>query len=98
VFAFRAFKPELLACNETIKKRTGTLISNLARCKVENSAVWSADPAVYAKRAPEAFDLVIVDAPCSGQSLMAKGDQAPGAFTPHIIDMCVGRQRRITGM
>lgn len=98
IFAFRAFKPELLACNETIRKRTGTLIANLSRCKVVNSAVWSADPSVYAKRAPKAFDLVIVDAPCSGQSLMAKGDPAPGAFTPHLIDMCVGRQRRITGM
>ncbi|HRF60834.1 MAG TPA: RsmB/NOP family class I SAM-dependent RNA methyltransferase [Fimbriimonadaceae bacterium] len=97
IFAFRAFKPEILACNETIRKRTGSLIANLTRCKVVGSQVWSTDPSVYARRWPGAFDLVIVDAPCSGQSLMAKGDPAPGCFLPHMIDMCVGRQRRITG-
>lgn len=97
IFAWRAFRPELLACNESVRKRTGTLISNLARCGVENAVVWSADPSVWAKKCPELFDLVIVDAPCSGQSLLAKGGDAPGAFDPKMIDMNVGRQRRIAG-
>jgi 16S rRNA C967 or C1407 C5-methylase (RsmB/RsmF family) len=97
VFAWRTFKPDVLLCNETIRKRAGTLIANLNRCKCTNTAVWSADPSVYAKRYAGAFDLVICDAPCSGQSLLAKGDEAPGCFTPEMIDMNVGRQRRITG-
>lgn len=97
VFAWRAFKPELMLCNETIRKRANTLIDNLDRCKVESAYVWCADPSVYSTKYVDAFDLVLVDAPCSGQSLMAKGDPAPGAFTPSTIDMCVGRQRRILG-
>lgn len=97
VFAWRAFRPDVLACNESLRKRAGKLIQNLDRCRAENAAVWSADPAVWGQRAPESFDLVIVDAPCSGQSLLAKGEDAPGCFMPANIDTCVGRQRRIVG-
>lgn len=97
IFSWRAFKPEILLCNETIRKRAGMLIGNLDRCKCEGSLVWSSDPTIYAKRYPAFFDLVIVDAPCSGQSLIAKGDDVPGCFAPNMIDMNVGRQRRILG-
>lgn len=97
IFAYRAFKPELLLCNEIIKKRITTLIGNLHRCKCESSYVWCSDPSVYARKFKETFDFIICDAPCSGQSLMAKGDDAPDAFVPNSIDMNVGRQRRILG-
>jgi 16S rRNA C967 or C1407 C5-methylase (RsmB/RsmF family) len=97
IFSWRAFRPELLVCNETIRKRCKTLIDNLKRCHAATSCVSSADPSVWAKKASEAFDLVIVDAPCSGQSLLAKGEEAEGCFHPNMIDMCVGRQRRIVG-
>ena len=95
VFAWRAFRPQVLACNETIRKRAGTLIQNLERCKVEAASVWSADPSVWPKKCPQGFDMVVVDAPCSGQSLLAKGDDAPDCFLPSMIEMNVGRQRRI---
>lgn len=96
IFAWRLLNPEVLICNETIRKRCGMLIDNLGRCQVECARVWSSDPSVYAHRWPEAFDLVLVDAPCSGQSMLAKGERVPGAFHPELIDMNVGRQRRIT--
>ncbi len=97
IFAWKAFHPELLIANETMRKRTSILINNFDRCQVESGMVGSADPTVWARRAPGYFDLVTVDAPCSGQSLLAKGDQAPGCFSAEMIDMCVGRQRRIMG-
>lgn len=111
VFAWRALlagRPDLsqspedggpiaLYANETIRKRTGTLIANFERCRIAGSAVGSADPSVWSRKCPAAFDLVIVDAPCSGQSLLAKGEEAPGCFQPAMIDMNVGRQRRIVG-
>lgn len=97
IFAWRAHRPEFLACNEAIRKRAGTLIANLERCKVTSSVVWSADPSVWARKFPECFDLLLVDAPCSGQSLIAKGDEAEGCWSEQMIDMCVGRQRRILG-
>jgi 16S rRNA C967 or C1407 C5-methylase (RsmB/RsmF family) len=97
IFAWRAFDPEVLMCNESVRKRTGSLIANLERCGVERSQVWSADSSVWVQKGKEAFDLVLVDAPCSGQSLLAKGNDAHGCFSPTMIDMCVGRQRRIVG-
>lgn len=97
IFAARAFDPDLLTCNEVIRKRTGSLIDNLTRCKIACSEVGSADPSVWAKKCANQYDFVIVDAPCSGQSLIAKGDEALGCFSPQMIDLNVGRQRRITG-
>lgn len=97
IFSWRLFDPEMLLCNETIRKRAGTLIGNLNRCKCEGSMVWSADPSVYARKYKQAFDLVICDAPCSGQSLIAKGDDPGDCWSASMIDMNVGRQRRILG-
>jgi 16S rRNA C967 or C1407 C5-methylase (RsmB/RsmF family) len=42
--------------------------------------------------APGGFDLVIVDAPCSGQSLLAKGIENPGAFHPATVKGNAKRQ------
>ncbi|CAN5548531.1 hypothetical protein BH11ARM2_BH11ARM2_15740 [soil metagenome] len=97
VFAWRAFRPELLVANEIIRKRHPSLIANLDRCHITGSRVTAADPGVWGRRFPETFDLVLADAPCSGQSMLAKGDDAQGCFHPNMIDMNVGRQRRILG-
>jgi 16S rRNA C967 or C1407 C5-methylase (RsmB/RsmF family) len=39
--------------------------------------------------------VVIVDAPCTGQSLLAKGDKALGCFHPVNINKSASRQKRI---
>jgi len=95
IFAWRYFEPDVLICNESLRKRARTLIGNLDRCKIERSLVWTADPSVWGRKYPEGFDLIICDVPCSGQSLLAKGEETESTFAPHTIDMCVGRQRRI---
>lgn len=98
IFAHRCFRteePPLLIANEVIRKRTGILRDNLKRCHIAPAMVTSWDPQNWAKFYPEAFDLVLVDAPCSGQSLIAKGDAADGAFHPKMISMNASRQRRI---
>lgn len=94
IFAWRAFSPRLLVCNEVIGKRTGQLIGNLNRCGIAAYAT-SADVGVLAEKAAAAFDLVIVDTPCSGQSLVARGRKAPACFHPSTINQNVNRQRRI---
>ena len=40
-------------------------------------------------------DLVLVDAPCSGQSLLAKGQKVPGCFHPVTLQRNASRQKRI---
>jgi len=91
------FRPAELYCNEPMHHRVGVLIDNLELLNIKNVAVSSADPSVWKRHAPGAMDLVIVDAPCSGQSLLAKAQLPPRAFESGFIDECVGRQRRILG-
>jgi 16S rRNA C967 or C1407 C5-methylase (RsmB/RsmF family) len=95
ILAWRLFHPELLISNEVIGKRTAPLIANLRRCGVAPVIVTSADTERLAKSLPRAMDLVLVDAPCSGQSLPAKGVEAGGAFHPATVNMNSNRQKRI---
>ena len=95
ILAWRCLKPQHLLCNEVIGKRIGALISNLKRCRITPVQVCSLDSAVLVDRMGAAADLVIVDAPCSGQSLIARGKKSPGCFHPATINMNSNRQRRI---
>ncbi|MEH1861605.1 MAG: RsmB/NOP family class I SAM-dependent RNA methyltransferase [Nostoc sp.] len=95
IFAWRALKPELLISNEVIGKRLGMLISNLKRCQISHSAVVNRDSSIFAEMFPGSSNLVIVDAPCTGQSLLAKGEKAPGCFHPTAINKSANRQKRI---
>jgi 16S rRNA C967 or C1407 C5-methylase (RsmB/RsmF family) len=95
IFAWQALKPNLLISNEVIGKRLGMLISNLKRCHITPSFVTNRDSSVFAETIPLSSDLVLVDAPCTGQSLLAKGETAPGCFHPTNINKCANRQKRI---
>ncbi|MDJ0735240.1 MAG: RsmB/NOP family class I SAM-dependent RNA methyltransferase [Nostocaceae cyanobacterium] len=95
IFAWKLLQPDLLISNEVIGKRLGMLISNLKRCQISPSLVVNRDPSIFAKTIPLSSDLVIVDAPCTGQSLLAKGEKAPGCFHPSSINKCANRQKRI---
>jgi len=95
IFSWRALQPELLISNEVIGKRLGMLISNLKRCQISPTAVTNIDPQIWSQRVPSTCNLVIVDAPCTGQSLLAKGDKALGCFHPNLINKNAGRQKRI---
>ncbi len=97
VFASRLLHPKRLISNEVIRKRTAQLIANLRRCDVGSVTVTSDDTAVLADQCPGAADLVIVDAPCSGQSMIAKGKHVTAAFHSHVINHNRNRQRRILG-
>ena len=95
VFAWRALQPELLMSNEVIGKRTGMLISNLKRCHISPTVVMSKDSSVLAQLIPSSSQVVMVDAPCTGQSLLAKGGKAPGCFHPTAVNKSANRQKRI---
>lgn len=95
VFAWRLLRPEFLLANEVIKKRTAALISNFKRCGIHPADVIAMDSSRLAAACPQSAGLVIVDAPCSGQSLIARGKKSPGCFHPATINMNGNRQRRI---
>lgn len=95
LLAWRTLAPAFLVANEVIGKRLGPLTGNLKRCGVSRGIATRLDPSVLAEQAPDAFGLVTVDAPCSGQSLLARGEENPGAFHPVNVGNCSGRQKRI---
>lgn len=95
IFASCLLKPGTLLCNEVIGKRSAALISNLKRCAVPRSAVIRYDPSQLGLLLASQVDVAIVDAPCSGQSLLVKRKNKGGAFHPVTVNMNAKRQRRI---
>lgn len=88
-------QPAQLWCNEVIRKRVRILIANLKRCGAYEAQVLNQDVAVLAAEMPQSASVVVVDAPCSGQSLLAKGGKAEGCFHPVNLNKNANRQKRI---
>ncbi len=87
--------PGLILANEVEGKRLGMLRHNLSRCRIASAYTQRLDPEEIARLAPGGFDLCLVDAPCSGQSLLAKGIENPGCFHPSTVKGNARRQSRI---
>ncbi len=84
----------LLVANEVIQSRVGVLRENLERWGVPNVAVASADSEVFAELGGW-FDLIVTDAPCSGEGLFRKDEDAQNEWSPSQVGVCAARQRRI---
>jgi 16S rRNA C967 or C1407 C5-methylase (RsmB/RsmF family) len=95
ILVWRGLAPRVLFANEVIHKRVRPLIANLSRCQVSEAAALSVESDRLAELFSAALELVVVDAPCSGQSLLVKGMSVPGCFHPQTINMNANRQKRI---
>ena len=84
-----------LLANEPIRSRVAPLAFNLARTGYDRFAISSLDPEVLASTLGGVFDLVVIDAPCSGQALLGRGKQSVSALSPHQIAHRRARQQRI---
>jgi 16S rRNA C967 or C1407 C5-methylase (RsmB/RsmF family) len=94
VLAARWVVPEFHLANELVPKRLAILRHNLGRCGVR-AFTQRQRPEWWAAHGAGCFDLVIVDAPCSGQSLPARGVRNPGCFHPAVVSGNAKRQRGI---
>lgn len=94
MIAHSVLRPKRMVCNEVIGKRLGMLRFNLSRCHVE-ADVRNLDPGRLAEEFKGQAHVVIVDAPCSGQSVLVKGGENPGCFNPRTVESNAMRQRRI---
>ncbi len=84
----------LLICNEPVRARQASLIENLWK--------WGRPNVVISGAAPEAFrpmgtfcDLILVDAPCSGEGMFRKDPYARTQWGPHLVETCATRQEGI---
>ena len=70
-----AFWAGAVLANEPSNPRRKALIFNLNRCWLSNTAVSAYDGTQIGDLAPEQFDKVLVDAPCSGEGMQYKHDK-----------------------
>ena len=66
----------LLVCNEIHPTRAKILSENIERMGIKNALVISHEPAVLAERFHGFFDRILVDAPCSGEGMFRKSEEA----------------------
>jgi 16S rRNA C967 or C1407 C5-methylase (RsmB/RsmF family)/NOL1/NOP2/fmu family ribosome biogenesis protein len=84
----------LLVSNEVIRGRSGILCDNMDKWGSSNTVITQEDAAVLGKLTGF-FDLVLVDAPCSGSGLFRKDPDAQAHWSLKAVDHCAARQHRI---
>ena len=85
----------ILVSNEIVPSRCKILTGNIERLGFRNTATTCLDPARLAKIFPETFDLVMVDAPCSGEGMFRKDDTAIQEWNMDNVLHCAQRQKGI---
>jgi 16S rRNA C967 or C1407 C5-methylase (RsmB/RsmF family)/NOL1/NOP2/fmu family ribosome biogenesis protein len=84
----------LLVSNEVIKSRASVLVENLSKWGGANVVVTNNDPKDFA-RLENFFDVMVIDAPCSGSGLFRRDPDAIEEWSEDLVDMCSHRQKRI---
>lgn len=83
----------LLVSNDVIRQRSEILAENITRWGTANTIVTRNDPSAFS-RLPGFFDLILVDAPCSGEG-MFRDRIAVTEWSVGNTLLCAERQRRI---
>lgn len=84
----------LLVSNEVIKARAAILKQNIIKWGAANVIVTNNDPQHFQKL-EGFFDVIVVDAPCSGSGLFRKDKEAVNEWSTDAVALCSGRQQRI---
>jgi 16S rRNA C967 or C1407 C5-methylase (RsmB/RsmF family)/NOL1/NOP2/fmu family ribosome biogenesis protein len=84
----------LLVSNEVIRSRANILSENIQKWGYNQVVVTNNDPEDF-KRLPGFFDVMVVDAPCSGEGLFRKDASAMQEWSDDNVILCSKRQRRI---
>lgn len=85
----------LLVCNEIHPGRARILSENLERMGVVNALAVNQEPSYLAERFPGFFDKILVDAPCSGEGMFRKNEEAMQEWSAENVRMCAQRQSEI---
>jgi 16S rRNA C967 or C1407 C5-methylase (RsmB/RsmF family)/NOL1/NOP2/fmu family ribosome biogenesis protein len=84
----------LVVSNEVIRSRANILSENIQKWGYANGLVTQNDPSHF-NRITGYFDLIVVDAPCSGEGLFRKDHDAIREWSENNVQLCSKRQRRI---
>jgi len=85
----------LLVSNEVVRQRVFILSENIQKWGNGNTVVTHNTPAEIGERCTHLFDCVLVDAPCSGEGMFRKDEQARAEWSLKAVKLCAERQRSI---
>ena len=85
----------VLVSNEIISSRCRILTGNVERLGLKNTVTTCMDSERLAKTFPYAFDLIMVDAPCSGEGMFRKEEIAISEWSEENVEKCAKRQTEI---
>lgn len=85
----------LLVSNEIHPQRARILSENVERLGIRNCLVLNESPERLAQVFPDYFDRILVDAPCSGEGMFRKNENAGEEWSPENVERCAARQDEI---
>nr|WP_313966409.1 RNA methyltransferase RsmF [uncultured Porphyromonas sp.] len=84
----------VLVSNELIRSRAQILAENIQKWGSTQSIVTSTEPRALGKLR-STFDFILVDAPCSGEGMLRKDEEARRQWSPGLVAQCARQQREI---
>ena len=84
-------KEGILVSNEIDKKRCQTLFQNMERMGYSNVIVTNEDPKDLVNSFEGFFDLIVLDAPCSGEGMFRKDSEAISMWNLGNVEACAKR-------
>ena len=85
----------ILLANEYVPKRAKIIVGNFERLGIKNAVVTSLDTKKIGEMYDSYFDLVLCDAPCSGEGMFRKYDEALEEWSEDNVRLCAERQAEI---
>ena len=82
----------ILICNEIHPARAKILSENIERMGIKNALVLNETPEQLAEHFPVCFDKIMVDAPCSGEGMFRKNEEAGNEWSLDNVKLCADRQ------
>nr|WP_297704982.1 RsmF rRNA methyltransferase first C-terminal domain-containing protein [uncultured Butyrivibrio sp.] len=87
----------ILVSNEINRDRAKILSLNIERLGITNALVLNESPNSLEQVFGGYFDKILVDAPCSGEGMFRKNENASSEWSPENVENCGERQEEILG-
>lgn len=88
-------KDGFIWCNEYVRKRAAALLSNIERMGITNAVVSSLSADYLCNALTGFFDIVCVDAPCSGEGMWRHNPLVEKQWSLDYVNECASLQKEI---
>ena len=85
----------VLIANDIEASRARILSENIERFGLDNTIVTNVDPMRFTKQFQDAFDKIVLDAPCSGEGMFRKLEQAVDTWSEDKVLECAHIQKNL---